>query len=179
MPLVETGSSLLLSYLQAGSPISMLPEPAALCATQSRHGSQFPKCSSLRVTRPSLPHLTHPQGWLTCPFPITASSTVLPKPGTGPVLPSATATEKQGQLTSSPDPQVSSHKCSHGEEQGAEGIFPHPGYLMERWEPDTSCSHTWGQLVWDPNTMTAQARCRAHFPECCILQGTWPTHSLS
>jgi hypothetical protein len=59
------------------------------CVAKSKCGAYSSKCCCLQGAVPSL-LLSHLWDWLTHAFTIKASSTVLPRPGAGPALPSAT-----------------------------------------------------------------------------------------
>lgn len=59
------------------------------CALQSRCEAPNPKCCIRQGVGTVL--LSQPQGWLICAFAIRTSSTVLPRQGTGLILPDATA----------------------------------------------------------------------------------------
>lgn len=62
------------------------------CVAQSRHGTHSPKCCSLKGATTAL-LLSHTWSWLTCAYPIRASSTLLPRHDVGSSLPSPTASK--------------------------------------------------------------------------------------
>lgn len=74
--------------LRTSSPAHTPPEPALRCSSVKVRGSQS---QVLHRTRGWNSSALTPQGWLICAFAIRTSSTVLPRQGTGLILPDATA----------------------------------------------------------------------------------------